>query len=145
MSTSPLAKWVECSLTGPETGVQSLVESYQRLKKWYLIPPYLTLGIIRYISRVNWSNPRKKVVLSPPPQCSSNWKESLWIALNYGRPLYLIYIYIYIYSGQSKVLLQIHLPRLWRWRDVQDYEMPSLPDTHWVLLTRFACMAWSNS
>ena len=23
-----------------ETGVQSLVESYQRLKKWYSIPPY---------------------------------------------------------------------------------------------------------
>ena len=34
-----------------ETGVQSQVESYQRLKKWYLIPPCLTLSIIRYVSR----------------------------------------------------------------------------------------------
>ena len=43
-------------------GVQSQVESYQRLKKWYLISPGLTLSIIRYVSRVNWSNPRKGVV-----------------------------------------------------------------------------------
>ena len=31
---------------------QSQVESYQRLKKWYLMPPCLTLSIIRYGSRV---------------------------------------------------------------------------------------------
>ena len=30
-----------------ETWVQSLVEWYQRLKKWYLMPPCLTLSIIR--------------------------------------------------------------------------------------------------
>ena len=35
-----------------ETWVQSQVESYQRLKKWYLMPPCLTLSIIRYGSRV---------------------------------------------------------------------------------------------
>ena len=28
-----------------ETGVQSQVESYQRLKKWYLMPPCLILSI----------------------------------------------------------------------------------------------------
>ena len=28
-----------------ETGVQSQVESYQRLKKWYLMPPCLTLSL----------------------------------------------------------------------------------------------------
>ena len=28
------------------------IESYHRLKKWYLMPPYLTLSIIRYGSRV---------------------------------------------------------------------------------------------
>ena len=39
-----------------ETGVQSQVESYQRLKKWYMILPCLTLIIIRYVSRVKWSN-----------------------------------------------------------------------------------------
>ncbi len=42
----------------PETGVQSQVESYQRLKKWYLISPCLTLSIKRYVSRIKWSNPR---------------------------------------------------------------------------------------
>ena len=35
-----------------ETWVQSQVESYQRLKKWYLMLPCLALSIIRYGSRV---------------------------------------------------------------------------------------------
>ena len=30
-------------------------------KKWYLIPPCLTFSIIRYVSRVKWSNPGKRV------------------------------------------------------------------------------------
>ena len=46
-----------CSRMVRETGVQSQVESYQRLEKWYLIPSCLTLSIIRYVSRVKWSNP----------------------------------------------------------------------------------------
>ena len=50
-----------------ETWVQSQVESYQRLKKWYLMPPCLTLSIIRYRSRVKWSNPGKGVAPSPTP------------------------------------------------------------------------------
>ena len=49
---------------GSMTGVQYQVESYQRLKKWYLIPPCLTLSIIRYVSRVKWSNPVKGVAPS---------------------------------------------------------------------------------
>ena len=32
-----------------ESGIQSQVESYERLKIWYLIPPCLTLSIIRYV------------------------------------------------------------------------------------------------
>ena len=35
-----------------ETWVQSQVESYQQLLKWYLIPPCLTLSNIWYVSRV---------------------------------------------------------------------------------------------
>ena len=54
-----------------ETRVQSQVESYQKLKKWYLIPPCLTLSIVRYMPKVKWSNPGKRVVPSPTPQCSS--------------------------------------------------------------------------
>ena len=43
---------LECSPMARETWVQSHVESYQRLKKWYLMPPCLTLSIMRYGSRV---------------------------------------------------------------------------------------------
>ena len=60
----------ECSPMARETWVQSQVESYQRLKKWYLMPPCLTLSIIRYGSRVKWSNPGKGVAPSPTPWCS---------------------------------------------------------------------------
>ena len=79
-----ITKWLELSYTeisvrqwSGETWVQSQVVSYQRLKKWFLIPPCLTLSNIRYVSRVKWSNPRKGVVPSPTPRCSSYWKGSL--------------------------------------------------------------------
>ena len=62
-----------------ETWVQSQIESYQRLKKWYLIPPCLTLINIMYVSRVKWSNPEKGVAPSPTPRCSSDWKGSLLV------------------------------------------------------------------
>ena len=45
---------------GPGDGVQSQVESYQRPQKWYLMPPCLTLSIIRYGSRVKWTYPGKE-------------------------------------------------------------------------------------
>ncbi len=54
-----------CSSVGRETGVQSQVESCQRLKKWYLTTPCLTISIIRYVSRVKWSNPGNGVAPSP--------------------------------------------------------------------------------
>ena len=66
-------------------------------------------SIIRYVSRVRWSNPVKGVAPSPTPQGNSYWKESLLVTLDYGRKLYFyllfpktlahvfIYIYIYIY------------------------------------------------
>ena len=71
-----------------ETWVQSQVVSYQRLKKWYLIPPCLTLSIIRYRSKVKWSNPGKGVVPSHTPWCSSYHKGSLQVTLDYNRQLY---------------------------------------------------------
>ena len=75
---------VECSPMARKTGVQSQVELNQRLKKWYLIPPCLTLSIIRYVSRVKWSNPRKGVAPSPTPWCSSYSKGSFRVALDYS-------------------------------------------------------------
>ena len=68
-----------------ETWVQSLVVSYQRLQKWYLIPPCLNLSIIRYVSRVKWSNPGNGVAPSPTPWCCSYWKGSLLVALDYSH------------------------------------------------------------
>ena len=79
-----MAQWVECSPMIQETWVQSQVMSYQRLKKWYLIPPSLTLSNIRNIPREKWSNPGKGAAPTPTPRCSSYWKGSLLVALNYG-------------------------------------------------------------
>ena len=79
------------SLIAQETGVQSQVESYQRLKKWYLIPTCLTLSIIKYVSRVKLRNPRKRVASSLKPWWSSYWKGSLQVALDYGRQLYIYF------------------------------------------------------
>ena len=66
-----------------ETWVQSQVESYQRLLKWYLMPPCLTLSIIR----IKLRNPGKGVAPFPTPWCSSYRKGSLWVTLDYGRQL----------------------------------------------------------
>ena len=55
-------------------------------QKWYLMPLCLTLSIIRHVSRVNRSNPRKGVEPFPKPQCCSYRKGSLRVTLNYGRP-----------------------------------------------------------
>ena len=51
------------------------------------MPPCLTLSIIRYISRVKWVNPGKWLVPFPTPWCSSYWKGSLRVTLDYGRQL----------------------------------------------------------
>ena len=53
--------WVECLSIARETRFQFQVESYQRLKKWYLTLPCLTLSVIRYGLRIKWSNPGKRV------------------------------------------------------------------------------------
>ena len=75
LPTGVWAKWVDCSPMVREHVVQFQVESYQRLKKWYLMPSCLKL---RYGSRVKWSDPEKGAVPSLKPQCSSYWKRSLW-------------------------------------------------------------------
>ena len=77
-----------------ETWVQSQVESYQRLWKWYLMPPCLKLSIIRYGSRVKWVKPGKGVAPSPIPWCSSYQKGSHRVTLDYGRQLYFFLIFL---------------------------------------------------
>ena len=103
-----MAQQVECSPMIRETWFQSQVASYQRLQQWFLMPPCLTLSNIRYVSRGKWSNPGKGVALSPTPQCSSCWKRSLLVALDYGRQLNLQYNQLTnkIHSPGKKIVLQ---------------------------------------
>ena len=52
-----------------------------KTQKWYLMTLCLTLSIIRYGSRVKWSNPGKGVAPFPTPRCSSYCKGSLRFTL----------------------------------------------------------------
>ena len=54
-----------------ETGFNPRSCHTKDFKKWYLIPPCLTLSNIRYVSRVKWSNPGKGVAPILIPRCSS--------------------------------------------------------------------------
>ena len=79
------------------------------LKNWHLIPPCLTLSITRYVSRVKWRYPGKGVEPSPTPRCSSNWKGSLRVPLDYSRQqlisynqIFIIHIYMYIYRERER-------------------------------------------
>ena len=94
--TSSFVKWLECSPMVWDTGVQSWSSHTKDSKKWYLMPPCLTLSIIRYESRAKWSN-LKRASSSPIPWCWCYWKGSLRVALNYNQPTTTAYIYIYIY------------------------------------------------
>ena len=102
--TSPLAQWLECLPMIREIGVQSQVESYLRLKKWYLMPPCIMLSIVRYGLRVKWSNSGKGVVPSPTTQCSNDQKWSHWVALNYGCQLH---FYKQINRKKCKILQRL--------------------------------------
>ena len=67
------------------------------------MPPCLTLSFIRYGSRVKWSNSGKEVAPSPTPRCSSYWKGSLRVALDYGRLFYFNLVHI----AQSELMTSI--------------------------------------
>ena len=75
-------------------------------KNVHLIPPSLTLSIIRYESRVKRSKPGKGIVTFPTPQCCSFWKRErlghprLWSA-NFKKKI------IYICIDGSKKLSKI--------------------------------------
>ena len=78
-----------------ETRVRFQVASYQRLLKWYLIPPCLTLSNIRYVSRVaiqgkEWRPPLHLGVVAIE-------KGAFWLLSTKIANLTLIYIYMYIY------------------------------------------------
>ena len=62
-----------------------------KIQKWYLMPRCLTFSITRLESRVKCSIPGKGVAPSPTPWCSSYWKGSLWVTLDWGHHLYFYY------------------------------------------------------
>ena len=62
------------------------------------MPPCLTLNIIRYVSRVKWRNPGKGVAPSPTLRCSSYWKRSLRVDLDYRNQLY-FYFYLMVFQS----------------------------------------------
>ena len=76
---------VEWSPVVQETWVQSQIESYQRLKKMVLDATLLNTQHYK----VKWSNPGKGVAPSPTLWCSSYWKGSFWVTLDYSHQLYL--------------------------------------------------------
>ena len=84
-----------------ETRIQSQVESYQRFEKWYLMPPCLALSIIRYRSRVKWSNPGKGVAPFPTPWFNSYWKGSLWVTLDCICQLYFTFFFFFFLFSES--------------------------------------------
>ena len=102
-----LAQEVECSHMIREIWAQSQVTSYQRLKKWYLIPPCLTLSNTRYASRVKWGNPGKGVEPSLTLRCSIYWKGDLLVALDYGRP-WLRSPTLHTYSSSRRMTLALN-------------------------------------
>ena len=69
--------------------------------------PCLTLSIIRYVSRVKWSNPGKGVAPFPTPWCSSYGKGSFQVALNQGRQLYLHWYWLIYLLFEVSWSLQI--------------------------------------
>ena len=89
--SDPSAKMQLVYSTALANRANHLFDSYQRLKKWYLMLLFLTLSIIRYVSRVKWNNPGKAVAPSPTLQSSSYWKGNLQVTLNYGCHLSFFY------------------------------------------------------
>ena len=65
-----------------------------------------TFSIIRYVSRVKWSNPEKGVAPSPTHRCNSKWKGSLWVALDYSRLLLLTKIILALNKSRKFIVKQ---------------------------------------
>ena len=115
--------------------------------KMVLDTSLLTLSIIRYISRVKRSNPGEGVVPSPTPRCSSYWKRSLLVALDYDHQLYLyirenglrirwLYPLVWsVLSWDTKLHLVLELWRVW--------SHPFIVITPRSTLTRGSCISQS--
>ena len=62
------------NVPGDRSSIPAMLRSYRVIpttKKWYLMSPCSTLSIIKYGSRVKWTNLGKEVQSFPIPRCSS--------------------------------------------------------------------------
>ena len=95
---------------GPETWVQSQVESYQRHKKWNSMTTCLTIIIIRYGSRVKWSNQGRKVASSQTPLCSTYFVSPSTTVTNFiSLYICLIILILFLQSESDKYNFQTDL------------------------------------
>ena len=92
-----------------ESWVQSQVESYQKLKKWYLMSLCIYTQHHKVQIKGNVSQSWERSNASATPWCSSYRKWSHRVTVNNGRQLYLLYIYIslkeHMLSGLRKTSL----------------------------------------
>ena len=63
-----------------------------KTQKWFLIPPCLTLSIIRYGSMVKWINPGEGVVPFHTPRCRSYLKGTFTFSSTIVGKFLLLYI-----------------------------------------------------
>ena len=90
-----------------ETWVQSQVESYQKLKKLYLMPPYLTLSIIRFRSRASGAIQGKELCLLLHLDIVAIEKGAFRLPLTMlGQCFYHYYYYYGLFKTQTTDYLQ---------------------------------------
>ena len=77
-----MAEWVVCSPMIQQTGIQSQIESYQRLKKWYMMPPCLTLSRPRL--HIGVEGIEKQIFRSPSTKVANftNLQFYHWLVLS---------------------------------------------------------------
>ena len=84
--TGSFAKWVECSLMVQEVGVQSSVESYQKM-----VLDAALLNTQYYKIRI------KGLVERSRERYSNYWKSKIWVALDYGHQLlYDLFLFMWL-------------------------------------------------
>ena len=71
-----------------------------KTQKLYLVRPWLTLSIKRYVSWVKWGNQVKEVSTVFTPRGSSYWNRSLRFTLDYGHQNYFTFTWC-IYSSNE--------------------------------------------
>ena len=76
-----------------------------------MIPPCLTLRIIRYVLRVKWSHPGKRVAPSTTSRCSTYWKGAFGLPLTtvtnftFIDNMDLLFLFLFYFSAGNLAIL----------------------------------------